>query len=268
MKKIVNFFKGIGIGIATLVPGVSGGTMAIILGIYDDMIHAVSSFFESFKENVKFLFVVGLGAIVGLVSFSKVVEYLLNKYEFIMMYMFMGIVFGGIPVLLKKANIEDKNKLDYIYLILGFLLIYLMTLNVGTIINLSNNTGLLSFVFLVVAGIIIAVALILPGISTSFMLLTIGLYEKTISAINNLDINYLIPICLGVFLGVVVTTRILEKLMKEYPRKTYLVILGFVLGSLIEIFPGIPVGIEFLFCLISLIFGYVLIRYISNRYGD
>ncbi|HHW69566.1 MAG TPA: DUF368 domain-containing protein [Tenericutes bacterium] len=268
MKHFINFFKGIGIGIATLVPGVSGGTMAIILGIYDEMIHAVSNFFKKIEDNVKFLFLIGLGAITGLVLFSKIIEYFMSNYKFIMMYLFMGIVIAGIPVLFKKANTEIKNKKDYIYLVIGFLIIFLMTLNVGTIVNLSNNTGILSFLFLIVAGIVIAIALILPGISTSFMLLTLGLYEKTISAINNLDINYLIPICIGGLIGVLGTTKILERFMNEHPRKTYFIILGFVLGSLLEIFPGIPEGINILYCIISFIFGYVIIRYISKKYGE
>ncbi|UZQ85313.1 DUF368 domain-containing protein [Thermoclostridium stercorarium] len=157
-----------------------------------------------------------------------------------------------------------------------------------TIVNLANSTGILQFVFLFVAGIVIAVALILPGISTSFMLLAIGLYDVFIDAISNVKLNYLIPIGLGVVFGVLTTTRILENSMNKKPRQTYLLILGFVVGSVIEVFPGLPEGfdtilsggtgevvseilpavLEIVASAATLILGYLLIRFMSKKFGD
>lgn len=268
MKHIVHFFKGIIIGIATLVPGVSGGTMSIILGVYNEMIRAVSSFFKNIKSNIIFLGTLGIGGVVGIFGFSKIVEFCLDNYMLPTVYLFLGIILGGIPILYQKANQKKGHKIDWLYFIGGFALILVMTFYKGNLVNLAGSTGILNVIFLIIAGIIIAVALILPGISTSFLLLTLGLYDITIKAINNIELNYLIPIAIGALIGVITTTKILEKLLNEKPRQTYLLILGFVLGSIIEVFPGIPTNMNIIFSIITLVIGYVIIRYISKKYSD
>lgn len=268
MLKLIYLIKGIVIGIATLVPGVSGGTMAIILGVYDEMIHSLSSFFKDIKKNTLFLATIGLGGIIGIASFSKIIEYSLNNFKFPMIYLFLGIIIGGIPVLYKKADVDNKKKSDWLYFIVGAILILIMSIYSGTIVNLASSTGILNFIFLTIAGIIIAVALILPGISTSFMLLVLGLYDITLKAINNVEINFLIPIVIGVGLGVIGTTKVLENCLMKSPRKTYMLILGFVVGSIAEVFPGIPTGLDILVSILTFIAGFVVIKYISNKYSE
>lgn len=268
MKTIINFFKGIIIGLATLVPGVSGGTMSIILGVYDEMIHALSTIFKNLKKNFLFLGTLGIGGIVGILSFSRIIEYCLTNFMFPTIYLFLGVIFGGLPVLYKKTNTTNKAKKDFIYFMIGLAIILIMTLYKGTIINLAASTGILNYLFLILAGIIIAVALILPGISTSFMLLSLGLYDITIKAINNIEINYLLPIMIGCVFGVITTTKILEKLLRKKPRQTYLLILGFVAGSIIEVFPGIPGGMNIIYTIITFIAGFMAITFISRRYND
>ncbi len=201
MDKLVNVLKGIIIGIATLVPGVSGGTMAIILGVYDDIIHSISSFFSDVRKNAVFLATVGIGGVIGLFGFSRLMEYLLANFRYPMIYLFIGVIIGGIPVLYKKTDTGNKKAVDWIFFAAGFVIVLIMNLFNVTIVNLANSTGILQFVFLFVAGIVIAVALILPGISTSFMLLAIGLYDVFIDAISNVKLNYLIPSVWGWFSG-------------------------------------------------------------------
>lgn len=268
MKKFIYIIKGIIIGIATLIPGVSGGTMAIILGVYDEMIHAVSSFFKNVKANSIFLATLCLGAVIGIGAFSKLIEYGLDNFRFPMIYLFLGVILGGIPVLYKKANVGNKKKKDWLYFLIGFMLILIMSVYNGKIVNLADSTGIFNFVFLFIAGIIIAVALILPGISTSFMLLALGLYDMTLNAINNVEINYLIPLVLGIGFGVIATTRILENLMNTKPRVTYMLILGFVLGSMIEVYPGIPSGFDIVISITTFVAGFTIIKYMSEKYGD
>lgn len=265
MKNFIYIIKGIIIGIATLVPGVSGGTMAIILDLYDDMIKSINTFFKDIKNNAIFLLTVGLGVIIGIFAFSRLIESFLNQYYLPMLYLFIGAVAGGIPVLYKKTTIGNKSKKDWFYFVIGVLIILLMSVNSGVIVNLADSTGILRFAFLIFAGIIIAIALILPGISTSFMLLVIGLYDVTLKAINNLDFAYLIPICVGVFLGVIAVTKMLAKYIDEKPRQTYMLILGFVMGSVIELYPGLPIGLDLIASIITFIVGLVIIRYISIK---
>lgn len=288
MEFLKNMIKGVVIGVATLVPGVSGGTMAIILGLYDKIIHSISSFFSDIKKNALFLLSVGIGGVIGLAAFSRIMEYLLSRFRYPMIYLFIGIIIGGIPVLYEKTGTGKRKAYDRIFFVIGFVIVLVMKFFNVTIVNLANSTGLLQFVFLFIAGIIIAVALILPGISTSFMLLAIGLYEVFIDAINNIRLDLLIPVGLGVVFGVLTTTKILENSMNKKPRQTYLLILGFVAGSVIEVFPGLPEGFykvlsavntgfntevlwgvtEVVASVATLVLGFILIRFMSKKFDD
>lgn len=268
MKTIIHIVKGVIIGIATLVPGVSGGTMAIILGLYDDIIHSISSFFKDMKGNIIFLGTVGIGGVIGLFGFSRLMKFCLENFKFPMIYLFIGIIIGGIPVLYKKASTGKRNIMNWIYFVIGFAIILVMSLYTGTIVNLASSTGALKFVFLFFAGIIIAVALILPGISTSFMLLALGLYDITVNAISNVEVNYLIPITLGVAFGIIATTKLLENFMAKKPAQTYMLILGFVIGSIIEVFPGIPAGLDIVISIATFLLGFIVIRAMSEKYAE
>lgn len=117
---------------------------------------------------------------------------------------------------------------------------------------------------LLIAGIVISIALILPGISTSFMLLMLGLYSITLNAINTLNIKFLITILIGILIGTIVTSKILEYLLNKYPSRTYMLILGFVIGSIIPIYPGLPNGINILYAIIVFVFGFSIIYYIGK----
>lgn len=265
MRYIKNFIKGIAVGIATLVPGVSGGTMSVILGIYDDLIHAISSFFEDWKKHTILLLEIGLGGLAGILLFSPLLEKALNSYPFVMKFFFMGVICGGVPVLYKKSITEKNDKRDLIFLIVGFIIVLLMSSNPSITATLALDQGFVSMIFLFIAGIIIAIALILPGISGSFMLLTLGLYSVTINAINTKNIPFLIPLGLGVMVGTLATTKTIEKLLQKYPSKTYLLILGFVLGSLLPVFPGIPKGLTIIWSILAFIVGFLIILIIGKK---
>ena len=264
MGNIVTVIKGVVIGLATLVPGVSGGTMAIILGVYDDLIHSISSFFFFWLKNSLFFVQLGIGAVIGMGAFSKIIEQALVKYENPMIYMFLGIICGGIPVLYKKSLSSERKKSDLMFLVIGFIIVFIMTLQPSAVLTLATDTGVKSTIFLVIAGFIIAVALILPGISTSFMLLTLGLYSITLEAINTFNLAYLVPIGIGAIIGTLSTTKAIENLLEKHPSKTYLLILGFVIGSLLEVFPGIPEGFDIIYCIITFIVGFAVIKYMSR----
>lgn len=313
-----NFIKGIVVGIATLVPGVSGGTMAIVVGIYDRLIHSVSSFFKDWKKNTLFLFQVGVGVLLGILLFNRLMLMALDKIPYVMSYLFMGIIIGGLPVLYKKAmsirtdipggidsaaganksgtdnsganpssgtnksgankpgldksfankpaaNKSSVHKLstykyviaDIIFLAIGFCTVLLMTSEPDAVITLATGNTLVSYLFLIFAGLILAIALVLPGISFSFMLLVLGIYDITLKAIKDFNIPYLIPLGLGVAVGTFATARILENLLAKHTRKTYMLIIGFVLGSLVEVFPGIPQGWQLVVSAVALVLGFI-----------
>lgn len=265
VKYIINYLKGIAVGVATLVPGVSGGTMAVILGIYDDLIHAVSSFFEDWKKHIIILLEIGLGGLTGILLFSRLLENALKKYPFVMTFFFIGIICGGLPVLYRKSREVKRDFKDFVFLIIGFVIVLLMSEDTTATTTLATAPGFTSIIFLLIAGVIIAIALILPGISASFMLYTLGLYSITLNAINNRNIPFLIPLGIGLALGTLGTAKTIEKLLQKYPGKTYMLILGFVIGSLLPAFPGIPQGLTIVWSAIAFIIGFILIYWLGKK---
>lgn len=265
MKWLINFFKGIAISVATMVPGVSGGTMAIILNVYDDLIHAVGSFFEDWRKHSKLIFELALGGIVGVLIFSRLIDKALDTFPTLMAFFFIGVIVGGIPTLYRKAVSVEKNNFNYILLVIGFILALFLSGSNEVASIAIEGTGIFNIGLLVLAGIIIAVALILPGISGSFILLILGLYDVTLNAINTFNIKFLIPVGIGVLIGVVLTTKIIEGLIKKYPGKTYMMILGFVIGSIISIYPKEVANTNIVYSIIAMIIGFTIIYFISKK---
>lgn len=265
MRFISNFFKGVAISISQIVPGVSGGTIAIILGIYDDLIHAINNILKDFKNQYKILLQVGLGAIVGIFLFSNIITTIIDKYNIEMGYLFTGIILGGVPIIYKKAVEDNKGKSNILYLILGIIIVLIMSGNYEDKSSIINQITLINFIWLFVGGIVVAIALILPGISGSFVLLILGLYNTTMEAVAKMNFSIILPIGLGVIVGTLLTARGIEKLLKKYPSQTYMLILGFILGSVVEIFPGFTeIGREII-SIVLLISGFFTIHKISKN---
>lgn len=264
MKYMVSvFFRGMCVGGTMLVPGVSGGSMAMILGIYDKLVSAVSSFFKHKKASAIFLALFCAGAAVGMVLFAKPLLALINRFPMPMMYLFIGAVLGGIPLIYKEAGIQKISGKIVLYVLVGIAFVMLFALIPVQDGTLSGG-GLIQTAVMTAAGFFAAIALILPGISISYVFLLMGIYDTVMEAIGTLSIVPLIPMGIGLILGIILTTKILEMAMHRFPIPTYMIILGFVLGSVIQVFPGIPSGWEWIVCIAALGMGYLLIYFISR----
>lgn len=262
--KLVLILKGFIIGGTMLVPGVSGGSMAMILGIYGDLISAVSNFFKSARKNFSYLLVFSIGAVGGMILVSKSILTLLELHRMPVLYFFIGAVIGGIPVITKACGLKQLNLKSIAYILIGVILVLSLTLIPKGLFNPSNINSFQGSIMLLAAGFFSAIALILPGISVSFVLLVLGIYEEIINAIDQMNVPYLIIVVIGLALGIILTTRILEYAMTHYKTATYLIILGFVLGSVLPMFPGTaPTGINIIICPISLFLGIVFVRVLS-----
>lgn len=268
-KYILVAVKGLVIGGTMLVPGVSGGSMAMILGIYDKLIASVSSFMKQKRKNFFFLLCFGIGAVSGMVLFAKPLLKLIDSFPMPTMYFFIGAVAGGIPMICRHAKITSFTWKIPVYTLLGAAIVLALSMIPVSSSETQTEAGFFSFLLLIVSGFVAAVALILPGISVSYVLLLIGLYDETMKAISTFYLPFLIPLAIGLAAGVILTTKLLEKAMARYPRPTYLMILGFILGSVITIFPGIPNLYELIFCILSFAAGFAAIYILSRKeYAD
>ncbi|MCL2096959.1 MAG: DUF368 domain-containing protein [Oscillospiraceae bacterium] len=260
MKKFVrNFLNGAAFGVTQIVPGVSGGTIAIILGFYSELLKSVNNLLKNFKESFRFLFPLFLGAAAGIFAFASLVNFLLEKYSFPSMTFFIGLIAGIIPVIYSKIKEPGKKiSLKQTILILIpalilFLIDYLKNRNPAeNIPDISiNNIDIFFMIFIFFTGIIAAAALIIPGISGSFVFLLFGVYPLITSAISSaavwlydvsnteLFINIckiLAPLLAGIIIGIILTAKIIEKLLRDYYKIIYSAILGLLLGSVYALF--------------------------------
>ena len=256
MDYISLFFKGIIVGVANVIPGVSGGTIAVVLHIFDRLIEAINHFTADIKKHLKFLLPLLAGAGVGVLAFSVLIDYCLEHFSLPTCGFFAGLVAGSIPLIYKMAKSKqpkDKKQYGYfIYTIIAFaLVIFMSTLKTGegsAVVVGDVSAGLMAQAFL--GGAIAAAAMIVPGISGSFMLVLLGLYNVVIGYVAlvkdfllTFDMTILVsiikfcaPLGIGMIAGAIIISKLIEFLMNRYHTETYYVILGLILGSLIGIF--------------------------------
>lgn len=241
---IILILKGFVLGIANIIPGVSGGTLAITLGIYEKLIETISHFKDNIKKNYKFLLFLVLGIGISLLIFSNVVSFCLDKYPFATILFFIGIILGGMPKLFKKI----ENSFSITNLIIGLItfgiVITMSLLSTGNNEVSLENLTLIKIITLFFSGAIASASMLLPGISGSFVLMLIGYYKPIINTIkeltrfNNLGHNIVILLSagLGIIVGIVCAAKVIEYLLKEYEIPTYYGIIGFVIASIVSIF--------------------------------
>lgn len=253
-KTISDILKGFLIGSSMSVPGVSGGTMAILLGIYDKLISSISNFFHDIKGNFLFLFKICAGGMLGLLLLARLITTLLDAFPIPVSFFFLGAVIGGIPALYQKTKESRFKYSSFFYFALGLIIV----ISIGFIptgkLTLGSGSGISQILMLLVTGIVIAIALVLPGISTSHMLLILGMYDSMLLAITEFDVVYIGVLGTATLVGIILITKPLEWVMKKYHHKTYCMIIGFVLGSTNEIvkakiLPALPSDLELTWCL-------------------
>ncbi len=268
IDRVKTITKGFVVGATMLVPGVSGGTTAIILGIYTRLVKAVADLRANFKASLMFLVLFAFGGGLGILIAARPLDHLVKTYTMPTMFFFMGVVLAGIPIMLREAKIKRDFHWSYlIYTAIGIGLIALMAIfkTDETSATMSANLG--SILMLFAAGFIAAIALVLPGISFSYFMLLLGLYDEMLLAIKSLYLPFLIPLGIGLVVGILTTTKVLERLMDRYPTPTYLIIMGFMLGSLVQVFPGIPSGWDWPICATTLALGVLAIIGLSRLEG-
>ena len=269
-SKLILALKGLVVGATMLVPGVSGGTMAMLLGVYDRLVSSVSSFMSAKRASFIFLALFALGGGAGMLLFAKPILGVIEAWPRPAGWFFLGAVAGGVPLMLRKSRVRQFNWRVPVYIALGAALVC----GIGALpegLFTTEAEGFSGALLLGAAGLLAAVSLVLPGISVSYFLLVLGLYDETMRAVSTLYLPFLLPLGIGLLLGVVLTARLLERAMQKYPRATYLIILGFVLGSMAEVFPGLPRGAEIVPCVLALCVGfgciYALTAWESRRGG-
>lgn len=234
---IMNFVKGVFVGVANIIPGVSGGTIAVILGIFDELIAAVNRIRTQLKKSLSLLIPIGLGAGVGILLFSKLIKYSLEHFPAPTNLFFTGLILGSIPFIYKKATSKDFRWGYAVSLVLAMGIVVLFAVmkppESGQIIRELTVGSFFSILF---SGLIAAAAMVIPGVSGSFVMILLGMYETVLTAIDEMNVLILIPLAIGVLLGLILIVKLIAFVMDKFFGYTYYAILGFILGSLFGMF--------------------------------
>ena len=242
MENLFTALKGIALGMAFVIPGFSGGTMAVILKIYDKLLDAISLNLKKLKKNLPFIIALGLGMAVGVFLTAVALKFLFKNYPVATNLTLTGIVVGSLPMIWKECTSEAKFKpVNIIPFIMALAVMVVMFFikraePVEAIAQTDFSIGLA--LKLAVGGMIAAVSMVIPGISGSLMLTIMGLYETTITAVSERNFALIIPIGIGAVVGVLAGAKIISILLGKFKQGTYAIIIGLIVGSLLTIFPS------------------------------
>lgn len=232
-KWFVRFLKGVAVGIGAILPGLSGGVLAVIFNIYDPLLKFLGNIKHHFKKNVLYFIPVGIGGVLGVVLFSLFVEQAFGQYAAQFTCLFIGFVAGTFPSLFKTAGKEGRDNKDWLTLIVSAVAIFLIML-MGSASLTAVQPGFFAWVF---SGLLIGLGVIVPGMSPSNFLIYFGLYDKMAAGISNADFSVIIPLTIGVVICVFMFAKLANMLFSKYYSKMYHFILGMVVGSSLAIFP-------------------------------
>lgn len=281
-----NLIGGIAVGVANIIPGVSGGTIIVLLGLFDHLMESISNIFnfkiklKEKKKDVIFLLQFLLGAAIGLVGFAKILEILFVTFEVQTLYWFIGLILLSIPMLKRKEM--NGEKINWLFLFIGVLLISGLAAiapgEEGNIVPLkellAKDLNIVYCLILIGIGAIGGASMMFPGVSGSMVLLVLGyyhLFKGYVANVTTFEINILIPlifIAIGVGIGIVISAIITNYLLKNYKRNTMSFILGLIIMSAITIIPKVNYDLPLIISsIICFIFGGAVVL-LFNRYSN
>jgi len=250
-------FRGIAVGVTETIPGVSGSTIAMILGIYERLIYSLSILTTNQRKNaLPFLFTFGIGMIVGFLFGIFLIDYLLKNYRTPTLMFFIGIIIGFLPYLWKETLSLSENKLKVKHYIIIFLFLCLVIFGqlLGGMGNIDlNNLSLINYLFFAISGMIASTALVLPGISGALVLTIFGIYETAMESLISLNLPVILSIGSGVMLGVLISSRLIRYLLINFKIETYAAMIGLVSGSIYAILSNLEGNINNQTIILSLI---------------
>ena len=256
MKLITDIIKGMLVGVANIIPGVSGGTMMVSMGIYETILNAVNTLFKDFKKSFMMLLPIGIGMVLGIGVFSFIIPFCLEEYPFPTSFCFIGLILGGVPAIIKPAkdSLKKEGKSISFLHILIFAMLFALAVGMAAMNETQTSSAnfdlsLFFMIKLFVIGLIASATMVVPGVSGSLVLMILGFYTGIVDTISefikgalNFDfpvllhsIGVLMPFGIGIIVGIFAVAKLIEWLFEKYPSYTYSGILGLIIASPIAI---------------------------------
>ena len=244
--KLKHLLEGIWLGMTFLAPGLSMATVAMVLGIYEQLLDLVDEFFSSkWKETLKVLIPLGIGAIAAIIVSSQVITLAMEHFPTQTDFLFIGFVVGAIPLLLKTSNAKTNFKQKHLIL-LGIVAILVASFRLFEIDQAEQTMGsldMLNIIRLGITGALASTAMLLPGLSAALMLMLMGTYDMLIQALSTFNLPVIIIVVLGAMIGLIVTSKGVKYLLKNQLDYTNAASIGMVVGSIIVIYPGLSLNV-------------------------
>ena len=232
---IIRFVKGILVGIGAITPGLSGGVLMVVFGIYEPLVRWLADIRKKFLPNLRFFLPVGIGGVIGVVAFSAVIDYAFTHFAAQFTWLFIGFITGTIPSLLKTAGEQGRKKWHWLLLGVFAVGIYLFMTWMESIRSVTMTP---SFWGWLLSGALTGFGLVVPGMSPSNFLLYLGLYQPMANVIKNLELGVILPLILGVVLVIFIFARLVSWLFRKHHALMYHIIIGIVIGSTAAIIPS------------------------------
>ena len=255
MGFFMDCIKGVLIGAGAILPGISSGVICVIFGVYEDLLDCVLHFFQNIKKNTKFLLPFLIGGFIGIFLFGNLLNYIFYKFPLQAKSIFIGLILGSIPSLLKKVH--SKVKIQYKYLPFFFisLLIGILGVFLEKDLHITYNLENISFLYLCICGFCMSFGVIVPGVSSTVILMLLGIYPIYLSSISSIYLPILIPLAIGLIIGSLFFMKLTRFLLSNYHLPTYYAIIGFSLGSIFVLFPTITCVLDMIISLACILIG-------------
>jgi len=250
---LLRLVKGVIIGIGFITPGLSGGVLAVVFGLYEPLMRFLANLKEKFVKNLLFFIPVGIGGLIGVVAFSAAVDWAFTHYAAPFIWLFIGFIAGTFPSLFKTAGRNGRKTWHWV------LLVFLaagMFLLMNWMESIKNVTLAPTFVNWLMSGALIGLGVVVPGMSPSNFLIYLGLYQPMANGIKNLDLGVIIPLALGLILCVFLFAKLVSWLFNKAYTLMYHLILGIVIGSTLAIIPAGVNGWTIALCAVLFLLGF------------
>lgn len=241
-----------------ILPGISSGVLCVVFGIYEKLVDSVLNFFKDIKTNSKFLMPIIIGIGIGVILFGNLLKFLYNNFQIQTQFCFIGLILGSLPSLFNTANKKGGFRLHYlIYTIATFLftIVLLFIEKNFSYCNMLQNT---SFLFLVFAGFIMSIGVVIPGVSSSVLLMILGIYSIYLSAISTINLYILVPMGIGLVIGGLIFLILIKFCLEKFYAQTYYSIIGFVLGSVLILFPSFQFNVTGVVSIVILLISFYI----------
>lgn len=260
MNFLSNCVKGMAIGAGAILPGISSGVLCVIFGIYEKLLDSILNFFHDINKNFKFLLPILVGVGIGVLIFSNLLSYFLLHFPIQTKSIFIGLILGSIPSLIQDINKKSSFKLHYcIYTLFAF---FLGVFSVVLEKYISNSIcGNFSFLYLIASGFIMSVGIVVPGVSSTIILMLMGVYSTYLTSVSSLYLPVLFPMGIGLFLGCIVFMKLTKFLLNRFYPQTFFSIIGFTLGSILVLIPDVHFDLSGVICLLCIFLGFSIFRF-------